>query len=368
MNNYKKYFFIMKWLIVLALLTIIFNWLFDKDTSTQPKLKTIKAERMSISHETTATGQIRPRVTIKIKSQANGLIEEILVAPGQWVKRGDLLARVRLQADPIKVNMSQTQINKALLQNERAFLELERQLALHEKNIISDTEFQDTKLKYEVTLSNLKQAKRELELRIKGTSGKFKTTSTLIYASINGMILEKFVELGDFVIKANDLSEGTTTFTIADMNDLIFKGEVDEVDTGKLQIGMPLNVTVGALPEETFLGILEFISPQAKKTDEGRNVIEVHAAIKAKENKILRAGYSATSQIILTQRSNVLAIPDNTLIFNEETPYVKVLLKSGQVVDREIILGLSNGMHSEVISGVGEKDLIVIPQSSRRLN
>ncbi len=336
-------------------------WLYVSGGHPHRQQNTIKPVRQTFEQVITITGQVVPRKKIKVKSQVNGLLEHIYASPGHWVKRGDLLASIQLRADPLEINNSQAQIEKSRFQNQRSAVELERLQYLHDRKIISDTAFQDAKLKFDISKTEYEQAGRDLELRIKGTSQQFKTTSTRVTAPVDGMVLEGPVALGDFVIKANDLFEGTTVFTVADMHDLIFKGSVDEADAGRLQEGMSLSIDIGALPGEKFVAILEFIAPESKKTEQGRNLIEIHAAIRLKENVVLRAGYSANARLVLQSHPKALVIPEKLLVFREHETYLKAILPTGQIVERKVTTGLSDGLNVEILEGLDDNDQLILP-------
>lgn len=350
-------------LLLVAIMASTGFWLFHSVGDRPSSGQETNPVRMTIEDKTTATGQIVPRKQVKIKSQANGVLDEILVKPGQWVKQGDLIARIHLQPDPVEVNNAQSQINNTRLEHERAAVELKRGQRLHDQRLISDAAFQDNRLKYDLTRAALEQAKRELELRMKGASQQFQTTSTIITATVAGMVLECPVDIGDFIIKTNDLNEGTTVATLADTHNLIFKGQVEEADAGRLQEGMPLSVTVGALPEERFEAVLESIAPEGRKTDQGRITFEIRAAIRPKPELFLRPGYSATGEIIFARHERVLAIPESYLLFHNQAPHVRVEVEQGKAVERKITVGLSDGLHIEVISGLDEQDRVVAPET-----
>ncbi|NOT85811.1 MAG: efflux RND transporter periplasmic adaptor subunit [Methylococcaceae bacterium] len=363
MNNQRqKFWFILIGLIMLALIGSSAYWLLNTAKSVDKPIKTSHPMRKTIAQKITAIGQIIPRQKVKIKSQANGILAEMLVKPGQWVKRGDLIARISLRADPVEINTVQAQINKAKLEHDRAEQELARQKSLHEQRLVSDTQLQDTQLKFNLTRSALDQAQRELELRMKGASQQLKTTSTLIAATMDGMVLERQAEIGDFIIKTNDLNEGSTIVTLANMHDLIFKGDVEEADAGQLKEGIPLSIRVGALPEQEIPVKLETIAPEARKTEQGRVVFEIRAPIPPQKDIMLRAGYSATAQIILARHENVLAVPENSLTFRDHKPLVSVETAPGKIVEQAIATGLSDGFYIEVITGLSEKDLMVMPE------
>lgn len=362
MNSLRQNSFVI--LTVLTMAAVIAGsgyWLLGSAEPNQAPLKTGKPVRTTIEQKSTVTGQIMPRQKVKIKSQANGVLEEVMVKPGQWVKRGDLIARIGLRADPVEINTVQAQINKARLEYQRAGQEFERQRGLHEQRLIPDSQFQDVRLKFDLSKSVLDEAQRELELRMKGASQQMKTTSTLIVATVDGMVLEKTAEIGDFIIKTNDLNEGTTVVTIADMHNLIFKGDVEEADAGRLAEGMPLVIKVGALPNQTFTVNLESIAPEARKTEQGRVVFDIRAAIPAHPEITLRAGYSATAQIIFARHENVLAIPESSLLFRDRDAFVRIESEIGQIVEKTVSTGLSDGYFIEVTAGLTERDAVVIP-------
>lgn len=363
MNNQRqKFLFILIMLIIFALIGGSAYWLLNTSKSVHKPIKTSHPTRKTIEQKITTIGQILPRQKVKIKSQASGILEEMLVEPGQWVKRGDLIARISLRADPVEINTVQSQINNARLEHERAAQELERQKTLHDQRLISDAQLQDNQLKFNITRSSLDQVRRELELRMKGASQQLKTTSTLIVATVDGMVLERQAEIGDFIIKTNDLNEGSTIVTLANMHDLIFKGDVEEANAGQLKEGMPLSIRVGALPDEDIPVKLETIAPEARKTDQGRIVFEIRASIPPRKEITLRAGYSATAQIIFARHENVLAVPENSLLFRDQIAYVRIETAPDNIVEHAIETGLSDGFYIEICSGLSENDLMVMPE------
>lgn len=290
-NKRQKFWFIFILLIIFALIGGSVYWLLNTNNSVDKPIKTSHPKRKTIEQKITAIRKIIPRQKVNIKSQANGILKEMLVKPGQWVKRGDLIARVSLWADPIEINIVQAEINKAKLEHDRATQELTRQKPLHKQRLVSDTQLLDTQLKFNLTRATLDQARRELELRMKGVLQQLKTTSSLIIANMDGMVLERQSEVGDFIIKTNDLNEGSTIVTLANMHDLIFKGDVEEADAGQLKEGIPLSIRVGALADHEIKIKLESIAPEARKTEQGRVVFEIKAPIPPQKDIILRAGY-----------------------------------------------------------------------------
>jgi HlyD family secretion protein len=363
MNNQRGIMQASFWLLLLVVFSISGYWLSkEADDDTRLRLEARSPLRTTIEHKSVITGTIAARNEVKIKAQVNGVLEAIYVEPGQWVKAGTLIAQVHLVADPVNVNEAHSQVKKVRLEFERAAIEQARSQRLHEKKLISNAEFQNNQLTYDISKETLAEAKRALDLKSKGASDDFNTSSTKIYATIDGMVLERPVEVGDFVIKANDLNEGTTIITLSDMNRVLFKGDVEELDAGRLREGMSLFVTIGALPEQRFEAVLEKIAPKARKSDQGRITFEIRAALRAKRDVFVRAGYSATAKIVFDRHENVLAIPESQVVFHEDKPFVRVATRNGYIEERAIKTGLSDGLHIEVIEGVDEHDRIVSPE------
>lgn len=362
MNNIRQFATRALWVGVLLLLVASGGlWLKQVLGAPEAAVRTVTPTRGTLEHKTTATGQIVPRKEVKVKSQINGVLDDVKVRPGQWVKRGDLIATIRLLPDPVEVNNAQSQLHKTHLEYDRAAVELDRRTELHAKRLISDSAFQDDRLKYQVSREAYERAQRELDLRLKGASQQLQTTSTRVYATIDGLVLEQPVEVGDFVIKSNDLNEGTTIVTLADMTNLLFKGEVEESDAGRLKEGMPIQVEIGALPEERFEAELEYIAPKARRTEQGRITFEIRAALKLKPEVFVRAGYSATGEIVFARHENVLIIPESHVLFRDKRPYVKVETEGGRVEERPISTGLSDGLNIEVSAGLDEQQRVVAP-------
>lgn len=343
-------------LLVIAVMVGLFFW----KGSAKRGGKGVNVQIMTLEDSTLASGSIVPRKEVNIKPQANGVIEEFFVEPGQWVKKGQLVAQVHLLADPVDINAAQSTLNQARLQITRETSELRRMQQLHQQHILPDTVLENQKLKQDRAQEAITSAERNLELKLKGVSRQLATTSTQILATIDGMVLDRPIQAGDFVVKSNDLSPGTTVVTIADMNNLLFKGEVEEAAAGRLERGMPITVTIGALPKESFAATLEYIAPKAKKTAQGRISFEIRAALQPKEGVLLRAGYSATGKIVFARHENVTAIPESYLQFHGEKPFVQIETTPDKQEERQVSTGLSDGLNIEITQGL-QANATVLP-------
>jgi len=298
-----------------------------------------------------ATGSIIPRREIAIKPQVSGIIDEIYVEPGEIIDKGDLIAKVKIIPDMVALNSAESRLNKARLQLEDTRLVYDRQKKVYEQGVIPDAEFQKVRIEYNTALEEVESAENNLQLIKEGITKKAgEISNTLIRSTIRGMILDVPVEVGTSVIQTNTFNEGTTIAAIADMGEMIFEGKIDETEVGKIKEGMNLELTVGAIENEKFDAELEYISPKGVE-ENGTVQFEIKAQVRLKDNVFIRAGYSATADIV---------IPEGLLKFekNNDSSFVEVETQPQLFEKRYVKTGLSDGINIEVISGLTMEDKI----------
>jgi HlyD family secretion protein len=314
----------------------------------------------NVVKKTVATGSVIPRREIAIKPQVSGIIDEIYVEPGEIINKGDLIAKVRIIPDMIALNSAESRVNKARIQLEDAKLVYDRQKKVYEQGVIPDAEFQKVRIEYNAALEEVESAENNLQLIKEGITKKAgEISNTLIRSTIQGMILDVPVEVGTSVIQTNTFNEGTTIASIADMGEMIFEGRIDETEVGKIKEGMNLELTVGAIENEKFNANLEYISPKGEE-ESGTVQFEIKAQVTLKENVFIRAGYSATADIVLDKRDSVMVIPEGLLKFEKDTDssFVEIETQPQLFEKRFVKTGLSDGINIEVISGLTIEDKI----------
>ncbi len=326
-------------------------YLYQKSEEPAVVFETDSVFTTNIIKKTVATGSIIPRKEVEIKTQVSGVVEKLYVEAGAKVKAGDLIAKIKIIPNVVALNNAEAAVQTALINFKNSEKELERQKQLFSDNVISEFEFNQFQLNYNLNKQQLEAAGNNLELIREGASKKSGTVSNQVRSTVNGMILDVPVKEGSFVIETNTFNDGTTIASIANMNEMIFEGQVDESEVGKLREGMELLLKIGALETETFIASLEYISPKGLE-DEGAIQFEIRAAVNLKDNAFLRAGYSANADIVLEQREKVLAIKESNLIFEDEKIYVEVEVGDQIFEKREIKTGISDGINIEVVSGL----------------
>lgn len=327
-----------------------------------PETYEIKSPSITnIVQKTVATGTVLPDNEILIKPQESGIIDEIYIEPGQMVKKGDLIAKIRIVPDMLAVSNAESQLKQAILRLKDAEQVYERQKKIHKQGVISDADFQTVETSYLTAREQKSAAENHLQLIKEGiTKNSSQESNTLIRSTIEGMVLDVPIEVGNSVIKTNTFNEGTTIASVADMGQMIFEGKIDETEVGKISEGMDLMLTIGAINDYTFHAELEFISPKGVE-ENGAVQFEIKARIALNDSVFIRAGYSATANIVLAQRDSVLAVNEGLLRFNEnnhDSVYVEVETGEQKFEKRYIKTGLSDGINIEVLEGVSLQDKI----------
>ena len=354
----KKIFKIFGLIIIVGIFGYTIYFLFQKSQAEPIVFETTTATVTNIIKKTTATGSVVPRKEIEIKPVVSGIIDELYVEEGDLVKKGDLLAKIRIIPNMINLNNAESRVNVAKINLKDAKRNYERQLGLFEKGVIAKADYESYEVTYQNAQEELETAEETLELIKEGQIKNSGTpTNTLVRSTIDGMVLNIPVEIGYQVIEANNFNAGTTIASIADMGEMVFEGYIDESEVGKISEGMPLILTIGALDDVSFDAVLEHISPKGQEKN-GAIQFEIKADVILREDRFIRAGYSANADIVLDRADSVLAIPESLLVFEKDTVYVEVETTPQQFEKRYIETGLSDGITIEVVSGLSKEDKI----------
>ncbi len=358
----KKIIRITLLILILAVFVITIVYLYKKSQVKPVVYQTEKPFITNIVKKTVATGSVIPRKEIEIKPQVSGIVEEIFVLAGKKVKQGDIIARVRIIPDLINLNNAEARLDRAKIAFDDAKLNADRQEKLFSQGVISAVENQQTQVSFKNARQEVDAAEANLELIREGVNKKSgKTTNTLIRSTIDGMILDIPVKVGNSVIETNTFNAGTTIATIADVGDMIFQGKVDETEVGKIKPGMDLMLTIGAIENDTFHAELKYISPKGV-LENGAVQFEIKADVRLKDNQFIRAGYSANADIVLDHRNQVMAVKEAMLLFKGDSTYVEVETAPQKFEKRLIKTGLSDGINIQVVSGITDKDNVKVQQ------
>ncbi len=351
---------VFKWIglgliVVLFIGTLVFLY---RKSQEKPEVFTVDAPaKMTIVKKTVATGKVIPRREIEVKSQVSGVVEKLYVTAGQTVKKGTTIARISLRPNMISVSQAEAQVQSAKTSLRNQAADLERYKRLLTERVISELDFNKYQTDYKLQEEAVAAAENTLLLLKTGQSRNASNVSNMIPATIDGTILDVPNKEGAFILETSTFQAGTTIASLADMNDMIFEGLVDESEVGKLQTGMELVLNVGALQGKPFSAKLEYISPKGV-TDQGAIKFTIRAAVTLDKSLFLRSNYSANADIVLDKREDVLAINERNLIIEGTKTFVEVETGPQTFEKREIKTGLSDGINIEVVSGLKAEEKI----------
>ena len=363
--------------IVLAFAASLY-YLWDKNQENPVTYSTQTASVETIIVNTVATGSIVPEEEILIKPNISGVIEEVYVEAGEFVKQGDLIAKIRVIPNVSSLTSSKNNIasNRNSLQTAEINFKTQkslydRQKQLFDKGVISANDFDQINNTYLQAKQRVDQAKIDLQqsrqnydiIKTGTTSGLGNIAQTQVRATVSGMVLDVPVKEGNQVIEANNFNEGTSIASLADISKMIFEGKVDESEVGKITEGLPLEITVGAIENQKFDAVLDYIAPKGV-AENGAIQFEIEGSLKELDSSqtFIRAGLSANASIILEKADNVLAIKEALVQYDIKTkkPFVEVEVGNQDYERKDVELGISNGIFVEVKSGINEADKIKV--------
>ena len=315
----------------------------------------------TIEDKIVATGKVLPEDEVNVVPQIAGIIQELYVEEGDEISTGDLIAKIKVVPNEKTLNSAEGRVKSAQIVMNNSKIEYERNKVLYEKEIISEQDFNSATLRYNQDMQNLSNAKSDLQIIKLGSSGGSTITNTNVRATVSGTILEIPVEEGDQVIQANTFNAGTIIATIADLNKMIFEGQVDEGEVGKLKVDMPLVVTLGAIEGKEYDAKLRLIAPKGTEVA-GAIQFKIEGEVYLDDEYVVRAGYSANASIVANKKEDVLAISEALLQYDSKTkkPYVEIETSSQKFERKNVKLGISDGVNAELISGVSKTDKIKV--------
>lgn len=350
----KKFF---KILLLAILAFAVFGtmfYLWKKSRPVEKKYQIESVTKTNIEKRTVATGKVDPRNEILIKPQMSGIIAEVYKEAGDVVKAGDIIAKIKVIPDMVSLNSAESRVQLAQISFDQAKRNFDRDKQLYNEKVISKEDFEKTQMSFSNSKEELKAAKDNLSLTRDGISNdKSQMTNTLVRSTIDGTILDIPVKVGNSVIQSNNFNDGTTIATVANMNDMLFVGKIDETEVGRIKVGMPMDITIGAIEGSKLEAELEYVAPKGTE-ENGAILFQIKAAVKVPKDMFIRAGYSANAEIVLDRVQNVLSVPESCIEFSGDTAFVYVLKtrEPQTFVKRKVTVGMSDGIKIELKSGL----------------
>ena len=348
----------MKWVLAVlavAVFAATFVFLYQKSKPKPEVYEILTVSLSDLEKKTVVTGKIEPRDEVSIKPQISGIVSEIYKVAGEPVKKDEVIARVKVIPDMGSLSSAENRVRLAEINLSQAQTDFSRMKNLYEQQVISAEDYEKSQVALRQAEAELTASKDALNIQRTGISlSNAKMSTTLIRSTIDGLLLDIPVKVGNSVILSNTFNDGTTIATVADMSDLIFRGNIDETEVGRIVEGMPVLITVGALQDLRLPATLEYISPKGVETN-GANQFEIKAAISVPAGQTLRSGYGANAEIVLSRASQAVSVPESALEFHGDSTFVYLLTDSlprQQFRRVSVETGLSDGIRIEIRSGL----------------
>ena len=348
--------------LVAAVFIGTFVYLFQRSRPKEIQYEELAPEMGTISKSTVVTGKIQPRDEVNVKAQISGIVAELYKQAGDQVKENEVIAKLKVIPEMSQLSSAQSRVRLSEVNLKQAQTNYDREKKLFDQQLVSAESFEQVAQALKQAQEEYAASQEALEIVRDGVSSSNKSgSSTLVRSSVSGLILDIPVKVGNTVINSNTFNDGTTIATVADMDDLIFDGNIDETEVGRLHLGLPVIITVGALQDLHFDAALEYIAPKATESG-GTNLFEIKATVKVPSDVTIRSGYSANAEIELQRAENVLMIPESALQFDGDDTFVYVLKADGTYETRPVETGLSDGVNIEIKSGLSLEDKVRGPQ------
>ncbi|WP_109301466.1 efflux RND transporter periplasmic adaptor subunit [Aquimarina sp. AU474] len=353
-------------IIILLLIAVVFGgslyYLYQKNQEDPVTYETEQTTTETIIKKAVATGSIVPKEEVLIKPNISGIIEEIYIEAGDQIKSGDLIAKIRVVPNVSSLQSAQNAVETAKIALDNQDKVYNRQKDLFDKGVISANDFDGVDVAYKQAKQTYESAQQNYQIVRTGTArGLGSVANTLIRSTVTGMILEVPVKAGNQVIEANNFNDGTTIATVADVGEMIFEGKVDESEVGKIKENLPLEITVGAIENKKFDAILDYIAPKGKE-ENGAIQFEIKGTLNKKDTTFIRAGLSANASIILARVDSIMALKEALIQYNpdDQKPFVEIEVGEQKFENRDIELGISDGINVEIKSGITKDDKIKV--------
>ncbi len=316
----------------------------------------------NVTLSTVATGSIIPEEEVAIRPNISGIVDKIFVKAGDKIKLGDPIAQIKVVPNIQNVQSSRNGVAQAKIELNNQKKIYERQKQLFNQGVISANDFDNTKAQFERAEQSYRSANENFQIVKTGTTkGLGNLAQTVIKSTISGIVLDVPLKEGNQVVQTNSFNAGTLVASLADTSKMIFKGKVDESEVGKIKEGMPIKITIGAMPNKQYETKLDYIAPKGAMAN-GAVQFDIESKLSIKNTDEIRAGLSANASIILDEVIDVLTLKESLLQYDRKTkqPYVEVAVGEQEFEKREIELGISNGIKVEVKKGISENDNIKV--------
>lgn len=357
----KKIWIILIGTIILGgVIAYLFSKKSDSKETVEDKNQYAYLSNRDIANQLLLSGKLQSGKEVNIKSELAGIIDDLYTNVGDHIKKGQAIAKIRILPDPRSTQDASRQLEVAQINLERIKANYNRTKTLYEKEVIPRMEYEASLQEYKIAQTDLQNAQTNLRIVRQGFSSKSDFVSNMIYSTIDGIVLDLPIKVGASIQNRNNFSEGTTLATIADENEYVFKGQVNEKDLRHLSIHKEMDITINALGKERYKANISKIAPKGIDIS-GITRFDFEAKLNIRPTDLykIRSGFSATGELTIQNGKNLLSLDEKYIQYSSDTAYVYVRKGKEGKEKKVLTLGISDGQFIEIKSGLKKEDKIL---------
>jgi len=371
-----------KWLIVvtvICLVSVFFTGCGDSGNEVQETAETMRGD-LVISVD--VSGNLEMPRKVDLSFGTSGMVEAIMVEEGDRVVEGETLAKLDAPSLEASVAMAELDLEQTIypyysythardvpgiwLALDEAKDDLEEA-----QGLLDEGKIDEAQLLLEQVEQSLDKAKEKSKSRVWALPLSVKMVElqldqaqaeldkTIITASFDGVVAAVYIKEGQ---QLSAMTYANPAISLIDPSEIKMNGVIDEIDVPRVKLGQEAIVILDALPDKEVKGRITFISPEST-TEMGVVFYKTTITLENPDEE-LKDGMSATAEIIIEQHNDVLLIPNRAIQGSWENPFVEVVTDE-QIEKRQISIGLSDGIYTEVLSGLEEGEEVILPQVSQ---
>ncbi len=351
-----------KHLINIILLVLLFSvvgliyWRHHEKANYTPEFLIGKPAKDIIEVKSKIAGKLVPEQEVELKSSVSGIVEQLFVERGDTVQVGSPVAKVKPAPEPEELENARKQLKTAEIQFEMEQTNYKRKVGLEARGGISESEMEQSQYNLEIKELELRAAQKRLRLMLEGYLEEDPEMSNLVKSTAAGVITDLTVREGQSITKRNTQNNGTTIAKVANMDRLLFKGQLGEYEISKLKRGTPLDFVIGAYNDMKCTGYVLRIAPQARE-EQQLGVFDFEASIDLPKDTLkIRTGITVVAEFIAEKTDSVLCIEEKYLHYENDSAYVVLANNQAEKQRQYVNIGLSDGIKVEIKSGVTTTD------------
>lgn len=332
-------------ILLLIVLTMAIIFLKNKEiviASESPKYRDISKTAFFL-------GKFKPIEIVKVQPEISGTIDSIYIKTGDKVSVGDRIAKLRIISNPREVELTKKELKLASIDLKQKEINHNRNALLYDKDIIAKNELERTELELNFAKIEYSNAQNNFNIAKKGFSSNVNESPNIVKATINGEILNVLVKKGVNVTERNTFNDGSTIATIVNTSNFIYDFEVTENDIVNVSDGDEFTISIKALGNKIVKAKIKELNPLIKDDD---SFYYLASAVILDTISNIKPGYTGLAEFVINKKDRILCIKEKNIIYKNRKSFVELIDENDDISEIEIKTGISDGIYTEVLSGL----------------